>query len=1233
MVKINEYERTATFSWSHDPLPVLATASAAGAVDMDFSSSSKLEIFDVFSLDSKTLKVELDFDTKFYGLDWSNKTSAHSNGLLAGALENGIVQLWDAAKLLKGDSLDLATFAKGSKHTGPVKTVKFNPTQENILASAGSKGELFIWDTVKFDDPTTPGKAMTPMEDITCVSWNHNVKHVFASAGSTGYTSIWDLRAKKEVLHLTYTGTTGRCNLSTVCWNPAESTHLLTASDNDNAPYILAWNLRNPKEPEKILEGHTKGVLSMDWCTQDNELLLTGGKDNTTILWDPIHGVKLGSYPTTANWVFETKFAPSLPEVFATSSFDGKVVVQTLQDTSPPITETVSKNETNNEDFWGNLASTETQQPEFTTSKAPKWLKRPTSVSFGFGGKLVHVTSTKNVSTVDINKFKGDEKLSQDVKLLSDSISSKNFKEIVEGKVESSTDNAKSDWKLLQNLLEKDKLQLLKEQLSNDEAPEAGEETKESVAEPGEDGFFEKLGQELDILFEPPTNSFQLFADDEESVESQLKTLILAGKFSDAVDLCLKEDRLTDALIILLNGEDSLKEKVKNAYFTKSIPKSTFSRVLYSVSSNDVTDLVNNADIKNWKEIASGISTFTKDPQAFASKILELGDRILASDSKTARDDALICFAAGGAIDRISNIWLKEVSENEKELLENSDNSMTLSDAHFKALSQFVEKITIYRAASGITGEFSGPGIEKLCNAFLEYSTIISNLGEFELASEFLQLLPSSSEQLKIEKDRVLKASNKTVPVATTTTKRPSAYGSTLSPYGASQANIAPVPSNPGYIQPSNGGYTPQLSSGNNPYAAAAQAAQAAAQVVPTPPIRAPNLNPYAPTTALDSLRRPSTEYQAPTYGASGLPSAPTGVQLPPAKNPATFNRDVGGWNDLPNHLGVKNSRGTSSPSPYANVASAAALLQQRPDMPSRLTSFGAAPPQAQAPPPPPPAGSTSATPSVSGVGGSALSSPQAKPLSLSRPSKYAPPPSFTAIPSLPVGNGLVPPPSSNNVTPPSNPYAPKPQLAQAKSNPYAPPPMSVNGNGSGSYSAPPPALNNYLAPPPPPLGNAYAPPPHLNNSYAPPPPALANSFAPPPAAAVASPPPPPPLAPVKPHHPTGDRSHIPSEQLPIFEILSSTLQLTASKMPEKYHKQVADTEKRLNILFEHLNNEELSGEITGKLVSVVNSVQSGDYAQAGALQSQVALDHPTECGQWMVGLKRLIQMTDAANR
>lgn len=75
--------------------------------------------------------------------------------------------------------------------------------------------------------------------------------------------------------------------MSDVCWQPAHSTRLITASEDDTSPIIMVWDLRNSLAPEKILSGHDKGILSLSWCEQDQDLLLSCGKDNRTICWNP----------------------------------------------------------------------------------------------------------------------------------------------------------------------------------------------------------------------------------------------------------------------------------------------------------------------------------------------------------------------------------------------------------------------------------------------------------------------------------------------------------------------------------------------------------------------------------------------------------------------------------------------------------------------------------------------------------------------------------------------------------------------------------------------------------------------------------------------------------------------------------------------------------------------------------------------------------------------------------
>ncbi len=59
--------------------------------------------------------------------------AAHPRGIIAGALENGSLDLWDAEKLASG-AAD-AFMSRTTKHTGAIKSLEFNPLKPQILAT------------------------------------------------------------------------------------------------------------------------------------------------------------------------------------------------------------------------------------------------------------------------------------------------------------------------------------------------------------------------------------------------------------------------------------------------------------------------------------------------------------------------------------------------------------------------------------------------------------------------------------------------------------------------------------------------------------------------------------------------------------------------------------------------------------------------------------------------------------------------------------------------------------------------------------------------------------------------------------------------------------------------------------------------------------------------------------------------------------------------------------------
>ena len=61
---------------------------------------------------------------------------------------------------------------------------------------------------------------------------------------------------------------------------------LVVASESDLYPVMQMWDLRNTRSPVLEMSGHQQGILSCAWCPNDETLLMSSGKDNSTMCWN-----------------------------------------------------------------------------------------------------------------------------------------------------------------------------------------------------------------------------------------------------------------------------------------------------------------------------------------------------------------------------------------------------------------------------------------------------------------------------------------------------------------------------------------------------------------------------------------------------------------------------------------------------------------------------------------------------------------------------------------------------------------------------------------------------------------------------------------------------------------------------------------------------------------------------------------------------------------------------------
>ncbi|KAI0556053.1 WD40 repeat-like protein [Xylaria curta] len=1280
MVKLREIARTAAFAWSPNAArPILVTGTRAGAVDADFSDETKLELWDL-DLDNQDQGLELQpiasfvTDSRFYDLAWGQPSEDHPKGIIAGALENGSLDLWDVEKLISGgsdsesdgdsddgsDALSKALIKRTTKHTGPIKSLQFNPLRPQILATAGAKGEIFIYDVNDPESAFRLGTAAARSDDLECVAWNIKVSHILATGGTGGFVTVWDLKTKKASLTLN----NNRKPVSAIAWDPNNSTKLLTATPDDSTPVILLWDLRNSNAPERTLQGHEQGVLSVSWCQQDGDILISSGKDNKTLIWNPQTGERYGEFPEVTNWTFLTRFHPRNPNLSATAAFDGKITIQTLQNTNPSAVQNTTQSHLDGEDFF-TQAQTQPQGAAFSLAKAPSWLEKPVGVSFGFGGKLVTFSQNpfqagqKRSSKIQISQFSVDSDITSATEKFEESLKSGDLAAICEShKEQAHSEEEKADWRVIETLLSDnprkgivDYLGFNEKDVTNGAGADEDEKKKETEPEKpaskvkghkkristffadGPDADEEDFLANLSATKGAKTdNPFQLFGEGDSAVEKQITKALMLGNFEKATEICLDDSRMADAFIIANCGGKDLVDRVQSAYLSQKTGMPSYLRLLGSVIVKNLWDVVYNADLTDWKETMVTLCTFA-DPTEFSDLCEALGDRILESGS---RKDASFCYLVGSKLEKVVDIWVAELAEAEKAgLSEGSDSTFSI---HARALQQFIEKVTVFRHVAKFQDSeadlTSGWTLALLYDKYVEYADIVAAHGQLEVAQKYLDLLPTKYPAADIARSRVQLATKK-VPIQPTSrqpAQHPVAPGRVAS---RAQHPGYPVQSTP--INPSNpyGPSTAQIP-GPNTYAPPAG-------VTPVPPASNPyaptGTNPYAPQGIQAPLGQtsqmppPVSVYHAPPPSSFGPPRSST----PSSRPPPPKNADVGNWNDVPVVTRPPPRRNTPSTqpitSPFPNQANQPAPPPQSPYGIQRTTGT----------PPPPPKGPPTAR-VMSPLGGPPQAGqlpPPPRPGS-SASSAYAPP---TAMPASGTGPGLPPPPAAGNFVPrTASPYNPPP-AAGPPSNRYAPAPAPQQSSQPPPHPgmAPPPSANR--VPP-----NPYAPPPQSNPSqsqYAPspyaappvqqgPPPSSGGPPTGPPMGPPTGPPAPPAAQaapPPKPRHPPGDRSHIPPSAQQLVDVFSRDMQRVATKAPASFAPQVKDTQKRLGLLFDHLNNGELvKPDTIEQLTKLALALEGKDYPEAQRLQVEIQRDKTEECGNWMVGVKRLVQMSKVTN-
>ncbi|XP_059607355.1 protein transport protein Sec31A isoform X2 [Phlebotomus argentipes] len=699
-MKVKELQKTVNVAWSplqQNPI-MLAAGTAAQQLDTSFGNTSTLEIYSVNLSDpgyDMELKASLASPYKFHKLVWTplGFGGAHPSGVLVGGCEGGHLQVYSAAKLLAGEE---ALLAHQDKHSGAVRTLDFNPFQTNLLASASSESEILIWDLNNTASPMTPGTKTQPPEDVQCVAWNRQVQHIMASVFSSRCI-VWDLRKNEPIIKLS--DSQSRVRWRQMQWHPEIATQLWLASEEDQAPVVQLWDLRYATAPTKSLQIHQRGVLGLTWCPRDSDLMVSCGKDNKILCWNPnatqAEGEILSELASTLQWYSDVQWCPRNPAIVAAASLDGNVTVYSLFGGSQQQVHTTSKIADSFPGMEAMTAQMPTPQPATMTTysdlkRPPKWLRRPAGASFGFGGKLVTFQSS-NPRQVVIKQVITEPELVERSNRLEAVLQQGDFGEYCRQKADQTSDqfsrylwyflranfdaNPQSEMLNLLGYHQEDVSAKFLKILQSKQDPV--EQVTDQMAElsRGVDGnaMFDAIvaGQKMiaeNGLKSPPGGFVIKTGEDTEGLICQA---LLTGNLEAAVELCMESGRTTEGIIVAMTGGSELLASTQYRYLRRR--DTSLSHIISALITQEWTGVVNQCAVESWKEALVAILTHNRHHTA--PLCAALGERLLqeartAGNSDTAQN-AILCYLCAGSVEHLVEAWQEQkVSGDIQDLVE-----------------------------------------------------------------------------------------------------------------------------------------------------------------------------------------------------------------------------------------------------------------------------------------------------------------------------------------------------------------------------------------------------------------------------------------------------------------------------------------------------------------------------------------------------------------------------------
>uniref|UniRef100_A0A669QDQ8 SEC31 homolog A, COPII coat complex component n=1 Tax=Phasianus colchicus TaxID=9054 RepID=A0A669QDQ8_PHACC len=489
------------------------------------------------------------------------------------------------------------------------------------------------------------------------------------------------------------------------------------------------------------------GILAIAWSMADSELLLSCGKDAKILCSNPNTGEVLYELPTNMQWCFDIQWCPRNPAIFSAASFDGRISIYSIMGGSTDglrqkHVDQLSSSFGNLDPFGTGQPLPPLQLPQQTApqsvvlplKKPPKWIRRPVGASFSFGGKLVTFENVKPQQQpgidqqpqhhyVYVSQVVTEKEFLARSTQLQEAVQSEGFVSYCQKKIDmAQADFERNVWAFLKVNFEEDSrakyLELLgyrKDDLRNKRANDNKQET-------------EDLGS--------ARKTFNISVSGD--VDGLITQALLTGNFESAVDLCLHDNRMADAIILAIAGGQELLSRTQEKYFSKIQSKIT--RLITAVVTKNWKEIVQSCDLQNWREALAAVLTYAR-PDEFAALCDLLGNRLESEGDGLLRTQACLCYICAGNVEKLVACWSK---------VQDGNSPLSLQD--------LIEKVVILRKAVQLTQAVDPNAVGALlAEKMSQYANLLAAQGSIAAALTFL---PVNTDQPNIVllRDRLCRA-------------------------------------------------------------------------------------------------------------------------------------------------------------------------------------------------------------------------------------------------------------------------------------------------------------------------------------------------------------------------------------------------------------------------------------------------------------------------------------------